>query len=128
MILVLLIGCATAVVLTWSVFKYHTISDALSDSYPAEFKEGTLWRTAFPIFVLSPSTPLDLQAGFLQSQAAFCFVVLGISLCCFLLEKTLAGWLLLIAFSGFVVLAIKSWNTYKANCARRMVRDDKDEL
>ncbi len=92
MIFALFIGFASAVVLVGSLFRYQEVSDALMDSYPSEFREGTLWRTAFPIFVLSPSTPLPLQTGYLQATAGFCFVMLGISLCCFLLEKEIAGW------------------------------------
>jgi hypothetical protein len=127
MIFALFVGWASAVTLVWSVFKYHAVSDALIDSYHPEFQEGMLWRTAFPVFALSPSTPLDLQAGYVQSITGFCFVTLGVSLCCFLLEKTIAGWMVLIMFFVFAALTIKSWRTYKANCNRRVVHDHKEE-
>jgi hypothetical protein len=63
MIFALFIGFASVVVLGWSVFKYQEVSDELMHSWPPELQKGTLWRTSYPVFALSPSTPLHLQAG-----------------------------------------------------------------
>jgi hypothetical protein len=127
MIFALFIGYASAVVLVWCIFRYQEISDALIDSVPPEFKDGMIWRTAFPVFVLNPSTPLDLQAGYVQATAGFCLVILGFSLCCFLLEKAIVGWILLIMFFVVAAGAIKSWKTYKTNCSRRTVHHHEKE-
>lgn len=127
MILVLVIGVASAAVFVWSVLKQEEISNALIDFSPLEFQEGMIWRTAFHEFALSPSAPLNLQAGYVRSSTGICFVTLGISLCCFLLDKVIAGWVVLILFFGFSALTIKAWKTYQANRRRRMIRDDKEE-
>jgi hypothetical protein len=128
MIFVLLIGFATAVVLVGSLFRYQEVSDALMEYYPSEFQKGSLWRTAFPIFALNPSTPLHLQVGYSQSQAGLSFVILGISLCCFLLEKEIAGWGLLVAFLVSVVQLIRHWGIYKANRDRKAIDAHEEEL
>jgi hypothetical protein len=125
--LALLIGFLSAVALLGSIFKYHEISEALIDSYPEEFREGTLWRTAFPIFALSPLTPLDLQLGFLQSLTGSCCAILGISLSCFLFGNVVAGWIILIMFVCFAVLLIGYWRTYWANRRRKIALSSKEE-
>jgi len=119
MIFAVLIGFASAAVFFWSAVKGQEVSDALIDSYPPEFREPVLWRTGFHVFVLSPSTPVVLQAAYLQSLAGFCFVTLGVSLCCFILGQIIVGWIVLIMFFSFTVLTIKSWTTYRANCNRK---------
>ncbi len=118
--LILLIGCVSAVVLLWSIFKYHEVSNSLIDSYPEEFREEPLWRIAFPIFIFSPLTPLNLQLGCLQSLTGSCCATLGISLCCFLYGNIVAGWVTLIMFAGFTVLLIGYWKTYWANRSRKI--------
>jgi len=115
----LLTGFASAVVLAWTMFKYEEVSNALIDSYPQEFQEATLWKIAFPIFVFAPSTPLRLQSDFLQSMAGGCFVALGISLTCFLLENVVMGWGMLAVFVGTTATTIGNWRTYRANCRRK---------
>lgn len=128
MIFVVIIGFASAALLFWSMLKYENISNALEDSYPSEFREGALWRIAFPIFVLGPSTPLHLQAGYLRAMAGICFVTLGISLCCFLLDKEIAGWIVLAMFFLYSAMMISWWRTYKANRDRRLTKDAREEL
>jgi hypothetical protein len=128
MIFALLIGFASAVVLVGALFKYEEVSEALRDSYPSEFQKEPLWRTAFPIFVLSPLTPLHLQVGYLQAMAGICFVTLGISLYCFLLDKEIAGWIVLAMFSLYSAMMISWWRTYKANSSRKRMQDPKEEL
>ncbi len=128
MALILIIGLASAILLVWSVVKYQNAGDALIDLVAPEFREPTLWKTAFPIFVLSPLAPLDLQASYVQSLSGFCLVTLGISLCCFLLGKAVGGWWLLVMFVGFSVLAIKAWMTYRANRNRHAIDEREGEL
>lgn len=127
MIFAVIIGFASAVVLVGSLFRYQGVSDALMDSYPSEFQEEPLRRIAFPIFVLRPSTPLHLQLGYLQAMAGICFVTLGISLCCFLLDKELAGWIVLAMFSVYSAMMMSWWRTYKANRDQRFIQDRQEQ-
>lgn len=127
MIFAVIIGFASAVVLVGSLFKYQEVSDAVMDSYPSEFREETLRRTAFPIFVLSPLTPLHLQVGYLQAMAGICLVTLSIALCCFLLGKEIAGWIVLAMFSLYSAMMISWWRTYRANRDRKL-REAREEL
>lgn len=128
MIAVPILVLATAVAVLWSIFKYQTAYVALIDSLPPQFQDGLSSKFAFPEYVLSPSTPLPLQAEYVKSQIGFCFATLGVSLLCFLFEKTLVGLIILVVFFGFTALAIKSWKKYHANCNRRMAHDGKEEL
>ena len=123
----LLVAFASAVVLLWSIFKLEALSNALIDSYPEEFREETLWKIAFPIFALSPLTPLDLQLSYLRSMTGSCFATLGISVSCFLFGGIVAGWIALIMFGAFTVFLIGYWKTYWANRARKMALRDKEE-
>jgi hypothetical protein len=123
----LLIGFASAVVLLWSIFKHHAVSDALVDSYPEEFREETLWRIAFPILVFSPLTPLHLQLDCLKSQTGSCCATLGISVSCFLFGGITAGWITLIMFVGLTIFLIGYWRTYRANRARKIALNDKEQ-
>jgi hypothetical protein len=128
MIFAVIIGFASAVVLFGSLFKYQEVSEALMDSFPSEFRKGTLWRTAFPVFALMPSTPLHLQLGYLQASAGFGFVILGVSLCCFLLDKEVAGWGVLAAFLVYSAMTIKSWRIYLSNRDRKLRGSREEEL
>jgi hypothetical protein len=107
-------------VLVGSLFKYQEVSETMMDLYPSEFQKGSLWRTAFPVFALMPSTPLHLQLGYLQASTGFCFVILGVSLCCVLLDKEIVGWVVLVAFVVHSAMTIKSWGIYRANRDRRL--------
>jgi hypothetical protein len=126
--LVLLLGFASAWLLLWSIFIEYTVSAALKDAYPEQFQEETIWKIAFPIFVLSPLTPLDLQRRCLLSWTGIIFAVLGFSFCCFLYGNLVAGWIILIMFMGFAVVLTGYWRTYLANCRRKVAQSDEEEL
>ena len=128
MIAVPILALATAVAVLWSAFKYQTTYAALIDSLPLQFRDGMTSKFAFPEYVLSPSTPLALQAEYVKSQIGFCFATLGCSLLCFLYEKNAVGFIILAMFFGFTALTIKSWRTYQANLNRRTDRDDREQL
>lgn len=74
--------------------------------------------------MLSPSTPLALQESYMKSHLLICLAFLGFALDCFLLRKTLVGWILFAMFVGFACLMIKYWKTYRQNYNRRMVQRD----
>jgi hypothetical protein len=118
---------ATAFALLWSVFKYQTTYVALVNSLPLQFRDGLNSRYAFPEYVLSPSTPLALQADYVRSQVGFCFAALGASLLCFFYEKAVVGLIILAMFIGFTALTIKSWKTYRANCDRPAASDHEEQ-
>jgi hypothetical protein len=122
-----ILAIATAVAVLWSVFKYQTTYAALIDSLPLQFRDGLSSKFAFPEYVLSPSTPLALQADYVRSQIGFCLATLGVSLLCLLNEKMLAGLIILFLFFGFTVLTMKSWKRYSENYNRRATQDKKGD-
>jgi hypothetical protein len=124
MIAIPILVLATAVAILWSMFKYQTAYVALIDALPSQFQDGLSSKFAFPEYVLRPSTPLETQADYIQSQIGFCFAALGIALLCFLYEKAVVGSIVLAMFVGFSALTIKSWKTYQSNRDRRSSRDD----
>lgn len=128
MIVVPILAIATVVAVLWSLFKYQTTYVAVIDLLPSQFQDGLNSRYAFPEYALSPSTPLALQVDYVKSQMGFCFATFGVSLLCFLFQKTVVAWIVLVMFFGFSALAIKSWKAYQANRNRRTARDDKEQL
>ncbi len=127
MIFIPILAIATAVAVLWSIFKYQTAYVALINSLPPQFQDGLNSKFAFPGYVLRPSTPLALQAEYVQSQIGFCFAALGVSLLCFLFEKIVVGSIVLAMFFGFTTLTVKSWKTYRANSNRPIVHDDEEK-
>ena len=128
MITVPILVIATAVAVLWSLFKYQTTYIALLDLLPPQFQDGLNSKFAFPEYVLSPSTPLTLQAEYVKSQIGFCLGTLGVSLLCFSFEKTIVGLIVMIMFFAFSALTIKTWKTYKANCNRPTAPVDRDSV
>ena len=126
MIAIPILVIATAVAVLWSLFKYQTTYIALFDLLPPQFQDGLNSKFAFPEYVLSPSTPLTLQAEYVKSQIGFCLATLGVSLLCFSFEKTVVGLIVMIVFFALTALTIKTWKTYKANCNRPRAPVDRD--
>ena len=126
--LVLLIGFASAWLLLWAIFIDYTVSAALKDAYPEEFQDGAMWKIAFPIFVLSPLTPLDLQRRCLQSWTGISFAGLGFSSCCFLYGNVVAGWIILIMSIASAVVLVGYWRTHLMNCRRKAADNGQEEL
>ena len=100
----------------WSAVNYQIVYYALIDSFPPQFQDSLNSRYAFPVYAMSPSTPLSLQADYLKSLAGGCFAMLCFSLSCFSFQRADGGCLALVGFSAAAVSAIKSWKTYKENC------------
>jgi hypothetical protein len=100
----------------WSAVIYQTVYRALINSFPPQFQDPLNSRYAFPVFALSPSTPLSLQADYMKSLAGGCFAMLGFSLSCFSFQRVDGGCLALLGFFAAVVSTIKSWKAYKENC------------
>lgn len=64
----------TGIAMIWSAVKYLIVCRALVDSLPPQLPS----RFAFPVFALSHSTPLSLQAEYVKSLWGG---MRGISLC-----------------------------------------------
>jgi hypothetical protein len=115
---------ATAVAVVWTIVKYQMAYTALIELLPPQFQDGLSSKFAFPEYVLCPSTPLSLQADYVQSQIGACLAALGISLLCLLYEKVLVSSIVLVVFFGFTFLTIKSWKTYQTNSKRQTFHDN----
>jgi hypothetical protein len=111
----------------WSIVKYQTIYRATIDLVPPQFQDSLSSRYAFPEYVLNPSTPLDLQAGYVQALAGASVAMLCFSLVWFSIQQTIGGWLALVFFFAVVVSTIKSWKTYSKNFDRLMAEDGRSE-
>jgi hypothetical protein len=118
---VFVVGCGIAMI--WSAVKYQIVYRALVDSLPPQLPSGF----AFPVYALSPSTPLPLQAEYVKSLWGGCVAFLCLSLCFFSLQQLIVGCVSLAVFFASVVSAIKSWKTYKENCNRAVAQDDRKE-
>jgi len=117
----------TAAAVVWTIVKHQMAYTELIRSLPPQFQDGLSSKFAFPEYVLRPSTPLPLQADYVESQIGACCATLGISLLCFLFEKFLAGSIALVVLCGFTVLTIKSWKTYQSNSKRQMLHDNGEQ-
>lgn len=126
-IVVPILMMAAAIAVLWSIVKYQSAYVALIDSLPAQFQDGLSSKFAFPEYVLRASTPLALQAEYVESQIGFCFAALGVSLLCFLYGKAVVGSIVVVMFFGFTALTIKSWKTYRANCNRPTAHDEEED-
>lgn len=92
---VFIVGCGMAMI--WSVVKYLIVYRALVDSIPPQLCP----RYAVPVYALSPSTPLPLQAEYVKSAWGGCVAFLCVSLCFFSLQE------LAVACVSLIVLARK---------------------
>ena len=108
------------IALLWSGIRYQIVYNSLIDSFPSQFQDPLTSRYAFPVLVLSPSTPLPLQAEYIKTLWVACVAVLCISLCFFSLDQLIIGCLGVVAFFASVFFAIKSWKIYKENFNQAM--------
>jgi hypothetical protein len=92
---------------------------ALIESYPPEFKGGLSERFVLWGVGLSSSTPLPVQANYLNSIWAGTVAMLFFSLALFSYGETFGGWLAMAFVLVGVVSTIKSWRTYKQNCSQK---------
>jgi len=114
------VGCGIALI--WTVVKYQIVYCALKDSLPPQLPA----RFAFPVYVLSPSTPLPLQAEYVKSLWGGCVAFLCVSLCFFSLGELAVGCVSLVVFAASVVSAFRAWKTYTENCNRAVAQDEKE--
>lgn len=117
---VFVVGAGIAMI--WSAVKYMIVYRALVDMLPPQLPS----RFAFPVFALSHSTPLSLQAEYVKSLWGGCVGFLCVSLCFFSLGEWIVGCVLLAVFVASAVSAFKAWRTYKENCHRAAAQDDKE--
>lgn len=127
MTMIPILAIVGAVAALWSVYKYQTTYVAVIDLLPTQFRDGLSSRSAFPEYVLRPSTPLALQAGYVQSQAGFCVAALCFALLGFLFEKPVVGVIVLAMLFAFAALTFQSWKTYQANRRRTSAADGEGE-
>lgn len=119
-----ILAVASAIAALWSAFIYQRTYAALIHSLPLQFQDGLNSKFAFPVSVLSPSTPLTLQWDYVKSQIGVCAAALGFSLFFLLSEKLIVGCIVLTVFLVFTASTIKSWKTYAANCDQRATQAD----
>jgi hypothetical protein len=118
---VFVVGAVMALI--WSAAKYLIVYRAVVDSLPPQLPS----RYAFPVYALSGSTPLPLQAEYVKSLCGGCVAFLCVSLCFFSLQELIVGCVSLAVFAASVVSAIRSWKTYKQNYNPAVAQDDKEE-
>ncbi|WP_024514562.1 hypothetical protein [Bradyrhizobium sp. Tv2a-2] len=117
-----------AIALIWSAAKYQIIYHSIVDSFPPQFRDDLSSRYAFPVLVLSPATPLPLQAEYVKSMWGFCVFFLCMSLGSFASRNAVFGSLFLLVFAGAVFKAIKSRKTLQENCNRADNREDREHV
>lgn len=118
---VFVIGAAIAFI--WTAAKYQMVYRSVIDSLPPQLSS----RYAFPIYALSPSTPLPLQAEYVKSLWGGSVGFLCVSLCFFSLHELGAGFAAFAVFSWSVVYALKARRNYRENCSQTLARNDEEE-
>jgi hypothetical protein len=101
-----------------SAVKYQIVYNAVIDSLPPQFQDPHTSRYAFPVYALTPSTPLPLQGQYVQSQISGSVMLLSVSLALLSAHQFVFGCLLLCAIGACIPSGIKSWKTYRQNCER----------
>jgi len=119
---VFFVMAATAGIL--SAIRYQIVYHSLVDSFPLQFQDDLTSRYAFPVLVLSPSTPLSLQADYMRASWGSCVCCLCVSLGFFLSQNIAFGCFVLVGFFWAVFRTIKSWKTYKENSNRTANRNE----
>ena len=108
-----IVGCVAFV---GSVIADQKVQNALIDTLPPQFQDPLNSRYAFDVYVLSPSTPLALQADYIKSLMGFCVAVFCFALfSIFFFEQAWARWLPSVLPFVMTASTIKSWRAYKAN-------------
>src|SRR4051794_23335800 len=118
---------ATILVFVWSALQYQAVHDDLIAARPWQFPGGLSSWDLLPVVALSPSTPLSLQAAYVEALGGGCLTLLCLSLLLFSSGEALGGWL---ALGGSLMMSVsifQSWKTYRANCNRSISNDDGEE-
>lgn len=106
----------------WSAIRYEIVYRSVVDSFPPQFQDDLTSRYAFPVYVLSPSTPLPLQADYVNSLWGSCVVCLCVSLGFFSSQNVVFGCFVLAGFFWTLFSTFKSWKTYRQNCNRTQAK------
>jgi hypothetical protein len=117
-------GLICALAFIYAVVTYQMVYHATIDSLPPQFQDGEVSRYAFPEYVLRPSTPLELQTGYMKSLAAACLAMPCFALACFTGGQPVGGWLALAGSLASAASTFKAWRTYRENCNRPLARGD----
>lgn len=104
----------------WCAVRTQVLYHKLVGSFPPQFQDDLSSRYAFPVLALSASTPLPLQAEYINCQYAGCVCLLCISLGGFFVGNAPFGGLGLIATLCSAVSTFRSIKIYKENCLSRM--------
>ena len=118
---VFVVGAVMAMI--WSAAKYLIVYRAVVDSLPPQLPS----RYAFPVYALSASTPLPLQAEYVKSLWGGSVGVLCVSLCFFSLLELGAGCAAFAVFCWSVVYAVKARRSYTENCSQALAQDNREE-
>jgi hypothetical protein len=110
----------------YSIWLDREVYNALIDTFPPELKDDLTAKFALHGMALRRSTPLPIQRKYVGSLAAGAVFGLALSLMVFSFGETKGGWLLFGAFLICIVSVIKSWWTYKKNCAWQATRDGQE--
>ncbi len=112
-------GVLAAIAFIWAAVKDQIVYKSMVDTLPPQFQDDELaLRYAFHEYALHPSTPLPLQAEYVNSLRGGCAGSLCASIAVFSAQNVVLGCLSLIAFVWGVIHTIRSWRTYRENCAR----------
>jgi hypothetical protein len=99
----------------WSAARYEFVYRSLIDSFPPQFQDDLTSRYAFPVYALSPSTPLSLQANYVKSLWAGCLSLFFCALAFFSAGNVVFGCFVMAGLSWTIFGATKSWKTYREN-------------
>jgi len=105
----------------WIAFNYFSVSSALKESMPPEWRDSITERFAIDSFALNPSTPLPIQADYIASLVGGCLAVLFTTLLVFSVGETVGGWFFLAIFAVCVASTVKSAVKYWKNRKRAAI-------
>ena len=117
---VFVVGAGMAMI--WSAAKYLIVYRAVVDSLPPQLPS----RYAFPVYALSASTPLPLQAEYVRSLWGGSVGFLCVSLSFFSLLELGAGCAAFAVFCWSVVHAVKARRSYTENCSQALAQDNRE--
>jgi uncharacterized membrane protein YgaE (UPF0421/DUF939 family) len=80
------------------------------------------------VYALEPSTPLSIQAEYVNAMWGSCVAVLCASLCFFSLGQLAVGCIVAIGFAWAVVFTIKAKKVFDANRKRLAAEGEGGEL
>jgi hypothetical protein len=116
-------GVGTAMAFIWAAAKYQMVYGSVVDSLPPQL----LSRYAFPAYALSPSTPLALQAEYVNSLWGMSVAFLCVSLCFFSLQEIGAGCAAFGVFCWSVIYSVKARKSYTENCSQALAQDQREK-